>query len=317
MSAVMTFYRFVVLNDLESLRGSLFDSAAGLALKGTVLLAEEGINGTLTGEPAALEAFRQILVSQDAFADMAFKRSTASPDNPVFYRLKVRIKPEIVSFRQPGLDPARRTGQHVDAGRWNQLLDDPDVLVIDTRNSYEIDIGTFPGAVNPQTRSFREFPDYVRQHMDPERHPRVAMFCTGGIRCEKATAFMLEQGFDSVYQLDGGILGYLETVTAQENRWQGECFVFDQRVSVDAALAEGGYQQCYACRRPLSDEDLVSSEYREGISCPHCVHEQSPAQRAGFAERGHQVRLAEARGEQHLGRPQGQPQDGGVSSGSR
>jgi UPF0176 protein len=317
MSAVVTFYRFVGLSDLESLRSSLFDSAAGLALKGTILLAEEGINGTLTGEPVGLEAFRQILVSREPFADMVFKRSTASADNPVFFRLKVRIKPEIVSFRQPGLDPARRTGQRVDAERWNQLLDDPDVLVIDTRNSYEIDIGTFPGAVNPQTRSFREFPQYVRQEIDPGRHPRVAMFCTGGIRCEKATAFMLEQGFDSVYQLDGGILGYLETVSPRDNRWQGECFVFDQRVSVDAALAEGGYRQCYACRRPLSDADLVSADYREGISCPHCVDEQSPARRAGFAERHHQVQLAEARGEQHLGRPQGQLQDGGVSRGSR
>lgn len=313
MPAVMTFYRFVRLDELETLRGALFKRAEALSLKGTILLAEEGINGTLTGEPEALEAFRQLLESQQAFREMAFKHSTASADNPVFYRLKVRIKPEIVSFRQPGLDPARRTGQRVDAERWNQLLDDPDVLVIDTRNSYEIDIGTFPGAVNPQTRSFREFPEYVRRHIDPDRHSRVAMFCTGGIRCEKATAFMLEQGFDSVYQLDGGILGYLEAVNPQESRWQGECFVFDQRVSVDTALTEGGYRQCYACRRPLSDEDLAASAYREGISCPHCIHEHSPAQVSGFAERRRQVQLAEARGERHLG----SPQDDGVSRGSR
>ena len=313
MSAVMTVYRFVALNELELLRDTLLERAEALRLKGTILLAEEGINGTLAGEPDALDAFRQLLESREAFRGMTFKHSTASADNPVFYRLKVRIKPEIVSFRQPGLDPARRTGQHVDAERWNQLLDDPDVLVIDTRNSYEIDIGTFPGAVNPQTRSFREFPEYVRQQIDPERHPQVAMFCTGGIRCEKATAFMLEQGFDAVYQLDGGILGYLETTNPEENRWQGECFVFDQRVSVDTALAEGGYQQCYACRRPLSDEDLASSDYREGISCPHCIHEHSPAQLSGFAERRHQILLAEARGERHLGAPQ----EDGVSSGSR
>ena len=313
MPAEMTFYRFLRLDELETLRGALFKRAEALSLKGTILLAEEGINGTLTGEPEALEAFRQLLESQQAFREMAFKHSTASAANPVFYRLKVRIKPEIVSFRQPGLDPARRTGQRVDAERWNQLLDDPDVLVIDTRNSYEIDIGTFPGAVNPQTRSFREFPEYVRRHIDPDRHSRVAMFCTGGIRCEKATAFMLEQGFDSVYQLDGGILGYLEAVNPQESRWQGECFVFDQRVSVDTALTEGGYRQCYACRRPLSDEDLASSDDREGISCPHCIHEQSPAQVSGFAERRRQVQLAEARGERHLG----SPQDDGVSRGSR
>lgn len=313
MSAVMTFYRFVKLSSLDALRQALQDRAAELGLKGTVLLAEEGINGTLAGERDALEAFHGYLKTRPELAHMPCKFSSASADNPVFHRLKVRIKPEIVSFGQPALDPSRRTGEHVDAARWNALLDDPDVLVIDTRNHYEIGIGTFPGAVDPQTQSFREFPGYVQAHVDPRRHRRVAMFCTGGIRCEKASAFMLERGFEAVYQLDGGILKYLETVSPDDNRWRGECFVFDQRVSVDASLDEGGYRQCYACRRPLSDADLASSDYEEGVSCPHCIHELTPEQHAAFVERRRQVLLAEARGEQHVGAPQAQ----GESRGSR
>jgi UPF0176 protein len=304
MAAVMTFYRFVRLQMLETLRSALEADADALGLKGTVLLAEEGINGTLAGERSALEAFRGALAQEPAFAGLPCKFSAADAENPVFHRLKVRIKREIVTFGQPDLDPSARTGEHVDASRWNALLDDPDVLVIDTRNHYEIGIGTFPGAVDPGTRSFREFPDFVAAHVDPREHPRVAMFCTGGIRCEKASAFLLEQGFEAVYQLDGGILKYLETVPPEQNRWLGECFVFDQRVSVDNALEEGAYRQCYACRRPLSQADLESPDYREGVSCPHCVDEHSVEQRAAFAERRRQVMLAEARGERHVGAPQ-------------
>jgi UPF0176 protein len=304
MPAVMTFYRFVRLTELPELQAALTERATALGLKGTILLAEEGINATVAGEQPALESFRDELRARPSFAAMRFRFSRAQAGNPVFYRLKVRIKPEIVRLDQPGVDPARRTGEHVDPRRWNELLDDPEVLVLDTRNSYEIGIGTFPGALDPGTRSFRQLPAFVERHLDPTRHRRIAMFCTGGIRCEKASAWLLEQGFETVYQLDGGILSYLETVRPEENRWQGECFVFDQRVSVDEQLGEGSFEQCYACRRPLSAADLASPDYRVGVSCPHCVHEQSERQRQAFRERRRQVELAAARGERHVGASQ-------------
>ncbi|MGE0622157.1 MAG: rhodanese-related sulfurtransferase [Pseudomonadales bacterium] len=324
MSQVMTFHRFAPLAGLEALRADLENRAGQMALKGTILLAEEGINGTLAGDRQALEAFADVLRAVDGFEAMPFKFSHANAGNPVFYRLKVRIKAEIVALGQPGVNPAKRTGTHVDAAAWNALLDDPEVLLIDTRNHYEVGIGTFPGAVDPGTRSFKQFPDYVAS-LDPASHRKVAMFCTGGIRCEKASAFMLEQGFEAVYQLDGGILRYLETVAAGENRWQGECFVFDQRVSVDDALGEGVYRQCFACRQPLTPEDADSPAYVPGVSCPHCIDSLSDEQRASFEERQRQVRLAEARGELHVGKrmPGGRLVDAaartdqGASSGSR
>ena len=301
MNDVMTFYRFVRLDGLETLRHELEAAALACGIKGTILLAGEGINATLAGERAMLEAFRDQLEARAPFAGMRFRFSAAAPGNPVFHRLKVRIKPEIVRLDQPDVDPVRRTGEHVDPARWNALLDDPDVLVIDTRNGYEIDIGTFPGAVDPGTRSFRELPDWVRANVDPAEHPRIAMFCTGGIRCEKASSWFLDQGFEAVYQLDGGIISYLEQVGPGDNRWRGECFVFDQRVSVDARLAEGSYEQCFACRRPLSAEDLASPDYRVGVSCPHCIDEHTPEQLAAFRERRRQVELAERRGRRHVG----------------
>jgi len=198
----------------------------------------------------------------------------------------------------------RRTGTRVDAPAWNRLLDDPDVLVIDTRHGYENEIGSFPGALDPGTRTFREFPGFVDRQLDPARQPKVAMFCTGGIRCEKASAYLLEQGFAEVYQLEGGVLKYLETVSPEQNRWQGECFVFDQRVSVSEELEQGSFVQCYACRRALSPADLDSPAWVEGVSCPHCVDELSEDQSAAFQERRRQVLLARQRGSRHLGVPQ-------------
>jgi len=270
----MSFYRFVDLERLGELRQVLADAASGLGLSGTVLLADEGINGTLAGTEAALETFRTQLCERPAFAGMECRFSAAAPDNPVFDRLKVLIKPEIVALRKPGLDPGRHTGEHVDWSRWNALLDDPDVVVIDTRNAYEIAVGTFPGSADPGTRSFRQWPDYVARTLDPGVHRRVAMFCTGGIRCEKASAYLLQQGFAQVYQLDGGILKYLETVPEGASRWTGECYVFDQRVAVDGDLAEGTFAQCDACGRPVSEADQASADYRPGISCPRCVQVQ-------------------------------------------
>jgi UPF0176 protein len=301
MTAVMTFYRFVDLDELETLRDALDAEVAALRLKGTVLLAAEGINGTLAGDRAALDTFRAQLLARRPFAGMECKFSAAEPDKPVFHRLKVLIKPEIVALRKPGLRPSEITGEHVDWARWNALLDDPEVVVVDTRNAFEIDVGTFPRAVDPGTRSFRQWPEWVERELDPHVHRRVAMFCTGGIRCEKASAYLLQQGFEQVYQLDGGILKYLETVPKDENRWLGECYVFDQRVSVDADLAEGTFEQCDACGRPLTVADRESPDYVPGVSCPHCVHAQTPEQRASFAERRRQEELAARRGERHVG----------------
>ncbi len=301
MRAVMTFYRFVRLTRLTELAEALERAAATRALTGTILLADEGINATLSGERQALTAFHDELLTLPPFADLPARFSGANPETAVFHRLKVRVRREIVRFGQPDTDPAARTGDHVDAAQWNALLDDPDVLVLDTRNRYEIAVGSFPGAMDPGTRSFRELPGFVRERLDPARHPRVAMFCTGGIRCEKASSWLLGQGFRSVCQLDGGILRYLETVAPEQNRWQGECFVFDQRVSVNAVLQEGALQQCFACRRPLSAAALASPHYHPGVSCPHCAHEHDDRRRERFRERRRQVALAARRGERHLG----------------
>ena len=299
--SVVTFYKFVRLDALDDLRARLQATSEAHALRGTVLLAEEGINGTLSGETTVLEAFLAVLREDPRICDLTVRYSEASPDNPVFYRLKIRVKPEIVSFGQVHADPSEATGDHVSAEQWHALLDDPDVLVIDTRNDYEVSIGTFPGSVNPQTTSFREFPEFVDRHLDPTVHRHIAMCCTGSIRCEKASAYLLDKGFAAVSQLEGGILEYLQVVAAEDNRWVGECFVFDQRVSVDGALQQGSFEQCFACRHPLSSEDLQSDRYRKGISCSHCFDHPDDDQRAGFQERQRQVGLAAARGDQHIG----------------
>ena len=299
--SVMSFYKFVKLQNLECWQAGLIDLARALEIKGTVLLAEEGINGTLVGERENLSRFAAELGGHTVFSDLEFKYSTAEADNAVFYRLKVRIKPEIVSFQQSLCESTDR-GVPVDAERWNELLQDPDVVVVDTRNSYEVAIGGFPGAVGADTRSFREFPAYVRASLDPARHKKVAMYCTGGIRCEKASAYMLECGFEQVFQLQGGILKYLESVSPEQNRWQGECFVFDQRVSLNNDLEEGSYQQCFACRRGLSQDDLKSPQFKQGVSCPGCVDEHDSVRRARLEERQRQVQLAATRGTTHIGK---------------
>jgi UPF0176 protein len=220
--------------------------------------------------------------------------------------MRVKVKSEIVTLGRPDILPHKKTGTHVSPARWNTLLEDPDVVVIDTRNHYEVEVGSFPRALDPGTDSFREFPDFARTLADTDRERPLAMFCTGGIRCEKATALMLELGFRDVYHLEGGILNYLATMPKVDNRWDGECFVFDTRVAVDRDLAEGGYVQCHACRRPLSTADLESPDYREGISCPQCVNETDDDKRARLEERARQVRLARDRGRAHIG---GHPED--------
>ena len=301
MSAVVTFYHFVELTNpqLHALRDGLIERCTQGEILGTTLLATEGINGTLAGAKPQLEAVVQWLRGHPELAELGVKFSHASETSPVFYRLRVKIKPEIVTFGVPTA-PGERTGEHVDAARWNELLEDPDVLVIDARNHYEIEVGSFPTAVNPHTESFREFPQFVAEQLDPDQQPRVAMFCTGGIRCEKASAFMLDAGFAEVYQLDGGILKYLETVPDRANRWQGDCFVFDQRVALKPDLAPGEHVQCHACRRPLTRADVENEHYKEGVSCRFCF-DASPRRRAAHAERQKQIDLARSRGQVHLG----------------
>ena len=227
-------------------------------------------------------------------------RESFSGENP-FYRTRVKLKKEIVTMGAPDIDPRQMAGTYVTPEQWNELIDDPEVLVLDTRNQYETAIGTFENAVDPATASFREFPDYVRQNLDPEKHRKVAMFCTGGIRCEKSTAYLKQQGFDEVYHLQGGILNYLERIAPENSRWCGECFVFDNRVTVDHQLEPGSYDQCHACRMPVSATDKQSPRYRKGVSCPHCHERRDEDRAARFAERQRQIDLARERGEQHIG----------------
>jgi UPF0176 protein len=227
-------------------------------------------------------------------------RWTEAAEAP-FRRMRVRLKKEIVTLGRPDILPHEKTGTYVPPEQWNALLEDPDVLVVDTRNHYEVEVGTFPRALDPQTDSFRQFPQFAMELAKTSKDRPLAMFCTGGIRCEKATALMLELGFDQVYHLQGGILKYLEDIPTEQNRWNGECFVFDTRVAVDRDLAEGGYVQCHACRRPLSSEDLASPDYREGVSCPNCIGDLDADRTARLEERHRQVKLARERGDTHIG----------------
>jgi UPF0176 protein len=271
---VATFYKFVKLSDYAAWQQPLLRYCQAHQLKGTIVLAAEGINGSLAGSPERIDSLLACLRSDPRLKDLEHKQAWVNA--PPFERMKVKLKKEIVPLGIPHIDPSLRSGTYVKPQDWNRLLSDPDVLLIDTRNEYEVTVGSFKGAHNPQIDSFREFPDYVRSHLDPGQHRRVALFCTGGIRCEKASAFMLEQGFEEVYQLQGGILKYLEEVPSQDSLWQGECFVFDQRVAVDQQLAVGSFLMCKACGHPVSVADQASPQYKLGISCPHCTSDPHP-----------------------------------------
>ena len=296
---ISTFYRFAALPDFRSLREPLLKTLLRHDVRGTVLLAAEGVNGTVAGSREGIDAVLEGIRADSRLRELR-ARESFSAENP-FYRTRVKLKKEIVTMGEPGIDPRFMAGAYVAPERWNELIDDPEVLVLDTRNRYEVEIGSFENAVNPETDSFREFPEYVRENLDPAKHRKVAMFCTGGIRCEKSTAYLKQQGFDEVYHLQGGILSYLESVPPEDSRWRGECFVFDNRVTVDHRLEPGTYDQCHACRMPISDEDKQSPHFEKGVSCPHC-HERQTGERAKrFAERQRQVDLARARGEQHIG----------------
>ena len=296
---IAALYKFVRLPDFRELRQPLLERCRELRLKGTLLLAPEGINGTVAGSMEGIDGILDYLRSQSRFAGLAHKESRAA--RIPFHRMKVKLKQEIVSLGIAGVDPEHLTGEYVKPEDWNAEISRPDTLVLDVRNEYETGIGAFKNAVAPDTGTFREFPDYVEKNLNPEQHTRIAMYCTGGIRCEKASSYLLSRGFREVVQLQGGILNYLVKVDRNHSRWEGECFVFDSRVAVDHELAEGEFEQCYACRRPLNQDDMASDKYLPGVSCPRCHDDLTPEQRRRFSERQRQVELAESRGEQHIG----------------
>lgn len=295
---VSAFYEFVSLDDHLEFRDLVAERCERHRMRGSILIAPEGINGTIAAGRADTDAFFAWLRSDHRFVDLDVKESFT--DTPPFLRMKVRRKKEIVTFRRP-VDPRERVGTHVEPAAWNELISDPDVLVIDTRNREEVALGTFTNAVDPGTESFTEFADFV-DTLDPREHPRIAMFCTGGIRCEKASAYMLEQGFHEVMHLKGGILRYLEDVDADESMWNGECFVFDERVSVDHELRPGSYTLCRGCRHPLSPQDLRHPAFEAGVSCEYCIAGLADGRAARLRERHRQVLLAEAKGIEHLAR---------------
>ena len=301
---VSALYRFTPFADPSALQPQLAKLCCSLGVKGTLLLAPEGINGTIAGSEDAIEAVLAHIRALPGCAELDVKDSRAA-EMP-FHRMKVRIKREIVTMGVEGIDPLAIVGDYVDPADWNALIADPDTILIDTRNDYEVAIGTFKGAIDPGTKTFRDFPAWFRENREmllPEDGPakKVAMFCTGGIRCEKSTAFLKAEGISDVHHLKGGILKYLETVPADESLWDGECFVFDQRVAVGHGLAPGTHVLCHACRMPITPEAVASPLYVEGVSCPNCHDERDEAQRASYAERHRQTLLAEARGTAHVG----------------
>jgi UPF0176 protein len=296
---VCALYKFVTLENFEALREPLLRIMEFNNIRGTLLLAQEGINGTVSGTRQTIDALLAWLNADERLNPISVKESIdeAQP----FHRTKVKLKKEIVTMGVQGIDPLKTAGTYVKPADWNALISDPEVLLIDTRNDYEIEIGTFKHAVNPHTGSFREFPQYVKDNLDPEKNKKIAMFCTGGIRCEKSTAYLKEQGFDEVYHLEGGILKYLEDVPKDNTLWEGDCFVFDNRVAVNHDLEKSHYDQCYACRLPVTKQDKQSEEFEAGVSCPKCFGKHTEEQLARFTEREKQVSLAKERNEEHLG----------------
>jgi len=296
---VAALYKFVHLPDYKQLQEPLLSLCREHQVKGTLLLAEEGINGTVAGSREGIDALGAFLREDGRFEGLEYKESFA--EKQPFFRIRVRLKKEIVTLGVPGTDPVKTVGTYVDPQQWNELLNDPEVVVIDTRNKYEVDVGIFKNAINPETDSFREFPKFVKTNLDPAKHKKVAMYCTGGIRCEKASSFMLDQGFEEVFHLKGGILKYLENTPEDENLWQGECFVFDQRVSVVEGLAPGDFDQCHGCRHPISLQEKESEKYELGVCCPHCYDTIDARKRQRAASRHKQMVLARQRNQQHLG----------------
>jgi UPF0176 protein len=302
---VAALYKFVALEDYAERREPLLTLCRENGVRGTLLLAAEGINGTIAGSREGIDTVLDALRSDPRLADLEHKESIH--DKPPFLRMKVKLKKEIVTLGVEGIDPNRRVGTYVNPQDWDAVAQAEDVTLIDTRNDYECAVGSFRGAIDPGITNFRDFPRWVSENLDPGENPRVAMFCTGGIRCEKASSYLLEQGFKEVYHLRGGILKYLEEVPQESSSWEGECFVFDDRVAVDHGLRRGSYDQCHACRHPITEEDKRSPLYEQGVSCPRCHDWHSQEKRERFAERQRQVTLAAQRGEQHLGQAPVEP----------
>jgi UPF0176 protein len=296
---VAALYRFTRIENIIAVKKNLLDFCVGSSLKGTLLLANEGINGTVCGIRSDIDQLKLLIEQQLDIGDLEYKESFTAK-NP-FLRMKIKLKKEIVTLGVCGVDPTNMVGEYIEPENWNELISDPEVLLIDTRNDYEYEIGSFIGAINPNTQTFREFPEYIKNNVSSDKYKRVAMFCTGGIRCEKASSYMLEKKFEKVYHLKGGVLNYFEKVHAENSLWQGECFVFDERVAVNHKLESGKYDQCYGCRYPITDQDKKSPRYLQGVSCHRCYNETSNVQKQRFAERQKQMMLAKGRGENHLG----------------
>ena len=296
---VAALYKFTALPDYKDLQKTLLALGKKEGLKGSLLLALEGINGTVSGSRHAIDRLRNFFNADLRFNGIEYKESF-SLIQP-FYRYKVRLKKEIVTLGVPSVDPTIQVGEYVSPEDWNTLMSDPDLILIDTRNDYEVRVGTFKGAINPKTKSFREFPEFIRDNFKNKSQKKIALFCTGGIRCEKASSLMLQEGFEKVYHLKGGILKYIEHVPKDESLWEGECFVFDHRVAMKHGLDRGEYVLCYGCRSPLSPTDLKSSQYEEGVSCPYCQKSSSEEQKERARTRHAQVQRAKMRGISHIG----------------
>jgi UPF0176 protein len=296
---ICALYKFATLDNLENLKKPLLSIMKQHEVYGTLLLAKEGINGTVASTREGIDSLLHYINQQPSLSPISHKESYS--DEMPFKRSKVKLKKEIVTMGVNGIDPTHISGTYVKPKDWNALISDPNVTLIDTRNDYEVKIGTFHNAINPNTETFREFPQYVKNNLDPGKNKKIAMYCTGGIRCEKSTAYLKEQGFDEVYHLEGGILKYLEDVPQAETMWEGECFVFDERVAVDHDLSPGSYDQCYACRMPITEEQKLSAQYIKGVSCDLCFNKMTPGQKERFAERQKQILLASSRGEKHIG----------------
>jgi UPF0176 protein len=291
---VAAFYKFTTLPDFAEMQNPLLSFCLTQGIKGTILLAEEGINGTIAGSRPGIDAVLGYLGSDCRLVDLEYKESLT--ESAPFERMKVRLKKEIVTLGLPEVSPTQQVGSYVSPKDWNAIASDPDIIIIDTRNDYEVKIGTFKNAVNPNTHSFRDFPEYVRQNLDPQKHKKVAMFCTGGIRCEKASAFMLSQGFPEVYHLKGGILKYLEEIPKEESIWEGECFVFDERIAVQHGLEQGTYDMCVGCGHPIDREDKLSPHYEAGICCPYCYETLTDDKRVRLEQKKRQAGLKAQRG---------------------
>ena len=299
MHAICALYKFTRLDDFESIQLPLKTYLDSLSIRGTLLLAREGINGTISGSKGNLEKVLNYLQSDSRFMGLEFKYSYSN--KAPFKRLKIKLKKEIVTMGLAQIDPTHSVGTYVKPKDWNELINDPDVVLIDTRNNYEYEIGSFKGAINPNTETFREFPNFTENSLEKYRNKKIAMFCTGGIRCEKSTAYLKSKGYENVFHLQGGILKYLEDVGENESLWEGECFVFDDRVAVKHNLEQGRYDQCYACRFPITKEDTMHPHYEKGASCPRCFGTKNSNQMNRYREREKQVQLAKKRGEEHIG----------------